>query len=97
MAGTAIYVALQAIDWLKIMWGPILPHSSEQLHQMMGYDEPLFGEQYTKTIEDARGSHMVLCYRHDSATGKWKASKLLPGQGLRKPSALFEMEDNVDS
>ncbi|MBV7329692.1 methionine--tRNA ligase [Chloroflexi bacterium TSY] len=97
MAGTAIYVALQAIDWLKLMWGPILPQSSEQLHQMMGYDQPLFGEQYTKTIEDARGSHMVLCYRHDMAIGQWKASTLPSGQILRKPSALFvKLEENTE-
>jgi methionyl-tRNA synthetase len=28
-AATTIYVALQAIDWLKLLWAPILPHSSQ--------------------------------------------------------------------
>ena len=43
-AATSVYVALQAIDWLKLLWAPILPHSSEKLHQYLGYTEPLFGQ-----------------------------------------------------
>ena len=41
---TTVYVTLQAIDWLKLLWAPILPHSSELLHQYLGYSEPLFGQ-----------------------------------------------------
>ena len=88
-AATSIYVALQAIDWLKLMWAPILPHSSEQIHQMMGYDSTLFGRQYTETVADARGSHVVLRYEHGDAVGVWEAETLLAGQALRPPSALF--------
>ena len=93
-AATAIYVALQAIDWLKLMWAPILPHSSEQIHQMLGYDQPLFGRQYVETVEDQRGTHQVLRYDHSGASGRWVADNLSAGQPLRKPSALFvKLED----
>ncbi|MCB9148048.1 MAG: methionine--tRNA ligase [Caldilineaceae bacterium] len=88
-AATSIYVALQAIDWLKLMWAPILPHSSEQIHQMMGYDSTLFGRQYTETVADARGAHVVLRYDHNDAIGAWEAETLPAGQALREPSALF--------
>ena len=50
-AATTVYVAMQAIDWLKIMWAPILPHSSEQLQRMLGYEQPLFGRQYTEEVD----------------------------------------------
>ena len=61
---TTVYVTLQAIDWLKLLWAPILPHSSEELHQYLGYSEPLFGKLDTAGVEDNRGSHLVLRYDH---------------------------------
>ena len=100
-AATAVYVALQAIDWLKVMWSPILPHSSEQLHEMLGYDTPLFGRQYTESVEDARGEHLVLRYDGSGASGRWPVEgqtveELLAGQALQSPSALFvKLEDET--
>jgi methionyl-tRNA synthetase len=88
-AATAVYVALQAIDWLSLLWAPILPHSSEAVHHFLGYDQPLFGRQYTETIKDARGGHRVLRYDHTPATGRWQAEPLPAGQALREPAALF--------
>jgi methionyl-tRNA synthetase len=93
-AATTVYVALQAIDWLKIMWAPILPHSSEQLQRMLGYERPLFGRQYTEEVVDARGVHLVLRYDHTPASGRWEAATLQPGQRLQEPSALFVKLDD---
>ena len=92
-AATAVYVALQAIDWLKLLWGPILPHSSEQINTILGYDQPIFGSQYTQRVQDARGNHLVLCYDHSAATGRWEATTLPAGQALRQPAALFQKLD----
>jgi methionyl-tRNA synthetase len=95
-AANTVYVALQAIDWLKIMWAPILPHSSEQLHRMLGYEQPLFGSQYTEQVVDARGVHEVLRYDHTPASGRWEVTTLQPGQRLLEPSALFiKLDDEL--
>ena len=88
-AATAVYVALQAINWLKLMWAPILPHSSEQLHRYLGYTQPLFGHINTESVEDARGAHLVLRYDHTGASGVWQAQTLPGGQALQKPAPLF--------
>ncbi|MBX3001667.1 MAG: methionine--tRNA ligase [Caldilineaceae bacterium] len=88
-AATSVYVALQAIDWLKTLWSPILPHSSEALHSYLGYPDPLFGCQYTEEVEDARGTHLVLRYDHSGASGHWQAGTLPPGQTLKEPQPLF--------
>ena len=88
-AATSVYAALQAIDWLKLLWAPILPHSSERLHQYLGYTEPLFGQLDSAPVEDARGSHVVLRYDHTGASGVWQARDLAAGQLLRKPAPLF--------
>ncbi len=94
-AATSIYIALQAIDWLKLIWSPILPQSSESLHQMLGYDQPLFGRQYTQRVEDERGSHLVLRYDHTPATGRWQPGRLPSGQAMREPVALFTKLDDT--
>ena len=90
---TTVYVTLQAIDWLKLLWAPILPHSSEELHKYLGYSEPLFGQLGMTDIEDDRGSHLVLRYDHGSACGVWQAQPLAAGQHLRKPAPLFTKLD----
>ncbi len=95
-AGTAVYVALQAIDWLKLLWAPILPQSSERIHRMLGYDTALFGRQYTERVTDERGAHLVLRYEHGQAVGRWQADELPAGQVLREPAALFaKLDDEV--
>jgi len=88
-AATSVYVSLQAIDWLKVMWAPILPHSSEALHSYLGYSEPIFGRQYTEEVTDARGTHRVLRYDHSAASVHWEAGTLPPGQTLKEPQPLF--------
>ena len=95
-AATAVYVALQAIDWLKLMWAPILPHSSEKLHVYLGYAQPLFGRLNTSSVEDARGAHLVLRYDHADASGVWQASNLPAGQVLQKPAPLFAKLDPAE-
>ena len=95
-AATSVYVALQAIDWLKILWAPILPHTSQQLHEFLGYDGQLFGRQYTQTVKDARGEHLVLRYDNSTAIGHWEPGTLVPGQALRQPTPLFvKLDENV--
>ena len=92
-AQTILYVALQAVDWLKLMWAPILPFASQSLHEDLGYEGQLFGRQYTEEVSDARGSHLVLRYDHSEAVGSWEASNLRTGQQLQQPRILFEKLD----
>ncbi|HEC35584.1 MAG TPA: methionine--tRNA ligase, partial [Anaerolineae bacterium] len=57
VAATTIYVALRAIDSLKILFAPFLPFSSEALHQYLGYEGRLFGRQYIATFHEEARSH----------------------------------------
>ncbi len=92
-ATTAVWVALQAIDWLKVLWSPILPHAAEQVNAMLGYDTPLFGRQYTELVADRRGEHLVLRYDPSGAGGRWEATRLHPGQAFGELEPLFEKLD----
>ncbi|MGC8856151.1 MAG: methionine--tRNA ligase, partial [Anaerolineae bacterium] len=60
-----------------------------------GYEVPLFGEQYTETVQDALGEHTVLRYRGVNGA-QWKPSVLQPGRKLNQPTPLFKkLEEKV--
>jgi methionyl-tRNA synthetase len=88
VAAKSIYTGLRVIDSLKLIFSPFLPFSSEALHGYLGYKEPIFGSQFTETIEDALGVHKVLRYRPGGSTA-WMPSDLQPGQEILQPEPLF--------
>ncbi len=92
-AGRSIYTALKAIDSLKLLFAPFLPFTSERLHTYLGYDTPLFGEQFTEKVTDTVAEHTVLRYKPGSASGRWEPSQLEPGRVLRPPQPLFRKLD----
>jgi methionyl-tRNA synthetase len=100
-AAKTIYTALKAIDSLKVLFAPVLPFTSQRLHEFFGYETPLFGEQYTETVKDSLGEHTVLRYRASTSpkaplSAQWKPSELKPGQKLNQPGPLFKkLEDKV--
>ncbi len=95
-AGTSLYVALQAINALKVLFAPFLPFSSETLHKALGYETSIFGEQVIEAVEDARGTHEVLRYHDAAASGTWAFEPLPAGRSLQKPKPLFKkLDDSV--
>jgi methionyl-tRNA synthetase len=89
-AATTVYTAIKAIDNLKVLLSPFLPHTCEALHQTLGYFAPLFGEQYTEKQTDDLGTHEVLRYRPAAIPARWAPSQLEPGRVLREPKPLFK-------
>ena len=96
-AGTAVYVAMRAIDSLKIMLAPVLPNSSEAIHKAFGYVTPLFGESRIET--DAEQGYSYLSHQAAEDTSgeitrmHWKASDLAPGSSFERLEPLFSMLD----
>ncbi|MDR3574567.1 MAG: methionine--tRNA ligase [Anaerolineaceae bacterium] len=88
-AGRAIYTAIQAIDSLKVMFSPFLPFTCERLHTFLGYDQPLFGEQFIEVEKDDLGEHKALRYRPGKASGRWEPGTIPAGKALRQPQPLF--------
>ena len=94
-AAKTIYTALKAIDSLKIMFAPVLPFTSQRLHEFFGNDVPLFGKQYIEAVKDSLGEHTVLRYKGVDGL-QWKPSALKPGQKLDQPGPLFKkLEEKV--
>jgi methionyl-tRNA synthetase len=92
-AARAIYTAIRAIDSIKMLLAPFLPHTCEKLHTILGYTHPLFGTQTTGQAADSVGSHTFLTYDHAGATGSWEPSQIEAGRALVQPVPLFKKLD----
>lgn len=90
---TTVFVILQVIDSLKIIFAPFLPFTSQKVHEYLGDDSQLFGEITTQDYAEETRTHTALVYRGDAAVGAWKPSTLSTGQALRKPAPLFKKFD----
>ena len=92
-AATIVYVALRAVDSLKVLLTPFLPFSSQRLHEMLGYDDVIAGPLEFRTVAEAESEHVVLTGDYASWSGRWEASRLEPGTPLRTPQPLFRKLD----
>ncbi|MCS7252316.1 MAG: methionine--tRNA ligase [Thermoflexus sp.] len=93
-AGTIIYVALRAIDSLKVLLAPFLPFSSQRVHEMLGYEGDLVGRLSVRSVKEAEREHLALVYEVDLRI-RWEPSRLRPGQRLREIRPLFERIDEA--
>ncbi|HET6443722.1 MAG TPA: methionine--tRNA ligase [candidate division Zixibacteria bacterium] len=92
--GRSLYTAIQAINDLKVLFSPILPFSSQALHEMLGEDGRLFGEQKVQSYEETKSSHLALTYDGSQAIGQWVSSEIPVGRQLPKPNPLFRKLDS---
>lgn len=92
-AATSLHVALQAINALKTMFAPFLPFTSQKLHEALGFETPLFGQQVIQVVSDARGTHEVLRYDASRTSGRWAFEPLPAGRPLARPEPLFRKLD----
>jgi methionyl-tRNA synthetase len=98
-AAKSVYTAMQAIDWIKLIFSPFLPHTCERLHTFLGYERPLYGSLITRDIEDDLSTHEVMLYEPGDALSAgeddlWVPTTLAPGGVFRKPSPLFKKLDH---
>lgn len=88
-AQTSLYVAIQCIYWINIMFAPILPHTAQNINYMLGKKDKLFGEQFTQICKDDKGEFTVLRYDNSQAKGKWVFEYLDANLVMQKPSPPF--------
>jgi len=92
-AATSTFVALRAIDSLKILLAPFVPFSSQRLHHYLGYDSDIFGRQTVVELQENARRHTALTYDYDWEGDIWQPSELPSGQALRRPRPLFRKLD----
>lgn len=95
-AARSVYTALQVINYLKILFAPFIPFSSQKVHEYLGFDGQLFGDLDIKEFAEETRNHKTLVYDGSKAIGEWSAQALPQGQALRQPSPLFvKLEDTI--
>jgi methionyl-tRNA synthetase len=87
-AAKSVYAILRVIDNLNILLAPYLPFMAQQVHEYLGYDGALFGEQKIVEYQEATRPHKALVYDATNAIGRWEKRALPQGQALREPKAL---------
>ena len=93
-AATILYVALRVVDSLKIIFTPVLPFSSQKLHELLGYEGWLAGPLEFREIEEGTGQkHTILTGDYSGWVGRWQPSELAAGQKLHEPEPLFRKLD----
>jgi methionyl-tRNA synthetase len=92
-AGTVLYVSLRAVDSLKILFTPFLPHTSQLVHELLGYDGLIAGPVEFREVDDDGETHEILTGDYTGWVGRWQPSDLQPGQQLREPKPLFRKLD----
>ena len=95
-AEKSVFTAIQAIDWLKLMLAPFLPHISETLNTILDYDLPLFGKAVSYDVEDELGTHKVLTYEAGvtGKTDRWQPTDLIGGRPFNQPLPLVKKLDH---
>jgi methionyl-tRNA synthetase len=91
--GRTLYTTLQAINALKITWAPVLPFTSQEVHEMLGEEGTLFGEQRVEEYQETSKSHVALTYDGGTAVGVWQRGEIPAGRQLPKPKPLFKKLD----
>jgi methionyl-tRNA synthetase len=93
-AATVLFVALRAVDSLKTIFTPFLPHTSQVVHELLGHEGYLAGPLVFREVEEEDGrKHEILTGDYASWVGSWEPSDLQPGQTLQEPRQLFKKLD----
>lgn len=92
-AAAITYTALRAIDSIKILLAPVLPFSSQRLHEYLGYEGYVAGPLEFREESEGEDTHVVLTGDYEQWVGRWAPSELPAGQALREPAPLFAKLD----
>ncbi len=91
--GKSLYVVLQAISGLKTLFSPVLPFTAQSLHELLGEEGQLFGEQKVVEYQEETRSHKGMTYDGSAAIGTWARSEIPAGRQLPPAKPLFKKLD----
>jgi methionyl-tRNA synthetase len=95
-AATVIYTGLVVVDRLKILLCPFLPHSSQRLHELLGYEDVIASAPEIEKIIDPDGQERLVLSGAYSRINRWQPAAIPIGQSLRSPAPLFQkLEEGV--
>jgi methionyl-tRNA synthetase len=95
-AATVIYTGLVVVNRLKTLLCPFLPHSSQRLHELLGYEDVIASAPEIEKMIDHDGRERLVLSGDYSKVNRWEPATIPIGQTLRSPAPLFQkLEESV--
>ncbi|HEX3815663.1 MAG TPA: methionine--tRNA ligase [Mycobacteriales bacterium] len=90
---TVLHVALQAVDDCKALLTPFLPHSAQQVHELLGNTDTWAAMPERREVEEEGGpSYGVLTGEYETGA-RWESTPIVPGTPLAAPKPVFRKLD----
>ncbi|WP_412540597.1 methionine--tRNA ligase [Longispora sp. K20-0274] len=90
---TVLYVALQVINDCKTLLSPFLPHSSQQVHALLGGEGVFAPMPEIRVVPDLDGGPDYPVLTGDYAFPAWASAPLTAGVPLTAPTPIFKKLD----
>src|SRR3954464_12544042 len=91
---TILHVALQAVSDCNTLLAPFLPHSAQQVHELLGRDGVLAPTPELREVDDLDGGASYPVLTGDYTTeARWERRDLVPGTPVAPPTPLFAKLD----
>ncbi len=91
---TILHVALQAVSDCTTMLSPFMPHSSQEVHELLGRDGVLAPQPELRDVDDLDGGPAYPILAGDYATDiGWESVDIRPGTPIAAPTPLFAKLD----
>ena len=92
-AATVLYTGLQTVDILKTLFSPVLPFSSQTLHETLGFSGILSPLPDIDLAADLDGQERTVLTGNYESDARWMPHQMPIGQSLREPKPLFTKLD----
>jgi methionyl-tRNA synthetase len=91
---TILHVALQAVSDCTTLLAPFMPHSSEQVHHLLGRTGTLAPQPELRDVDDLDGgpAYPVLTGDYEQQA-RWESVAITPGTPVATPTPLFAKLD----
>jgi methionyl-tRNA synthetase len=91
---TILHVALQLVGDCTTLLSPFMPHSSQQVHELLGLPGVLAAQPELREVDDLDGGPAYPILTGDYQTGAhWGRTALTPGTVIAPPTPLFAKLD----
>jgi methionyl-tRNA synthetase len=91
---TILHVALQAVSDCNTLLSPLLPHSAQQVHELLGRHGVLAPAPRLDDVSDLDGGPGYPVLTGDYTTeARWESTPIEPGVSVSPPTVLFAKLD----
>ncbi len=90
---SVLHVALQLVDNCKAMLTPFLPHSAQQVHELLGNTSRWTSSPELREVDEEGGRRYSILTGDYDTEARWASIPIRPGTPLRPPTPVFTKLD----